>query len=346
MTERAFNQVNTKKNRLAYVDYAKAVLVLFVVFGHLLSGINKQVSGDPIVENLLLVKQLAWVPYYMSAFFVLTGFCSNFDKSIKDIIWGGFKTIKVPGIIFGFFYVLGPLVNHGVFSISVAFKNVVLLPFHCGYWFLDTLFLSRILFWLVCKISCDRWLRLLWALVLFVTGFAIECMLDGYDDFFSIIHALLMTFFIAIGFLIKSYKNVFSKKGFVVGGFIYVIGVILVYLVYSEVPSVTHRIEINNFTVVPFLLLSFFGTVFIVSFCVFFKENRILEYIGRNSLVFYCAHLILLSFVIRFSKNFYGQSSVASCLALVVAFFSLVALCLGISWLLNRKKFSFILGKF
>lgn len=67
------------KERLHYIDVLKGILILLVVVGH--TTWQAETNG---VDNVLFLsmKEINFmiVPFFMAAFFAVTGYCANFDK--------------------------------------------------------------------------------------------------------------------------------------------------------------------------------------------------------------------------------------------------------------------------
>lgn len=91
------NSNEKSTGRIAYVDVAKGILITLVVFLH----VPHFLMGVPAYENdgfLQMMKnlQFLYAPFFMSAFFVLTGYCSNFDKDFSKFLTSSLKTTVLP----------------------------------------------------------------------------------------------------------------------------------------------------------------------------------------------------------------------------------------------------------
>lgn len=86
------------KNRISYFDVEKGILMLMVIFGHCINWNNEAIK-DVDITMLEPIKSL-WLSFFMPAFFVITGMCSNFDRKFKDFLLRNFKGLLIPCWIF------------------------------------------------------------------------------------------------------------------------------------------------------------------------------------------------------------------------------------------------------
>ena len=131
--------------RLNYIDVAKGLLILCVVFGHIY-GHSKSIDNIT-VDYFHRISNL-YISFYMPCFFLITGYCSNFNKKLNTLFTSSFKTIAFPGIIFSIFFFLLER-KYDVASFCHLIKGI---SFYGGsYWFLSALFVARILYGLIYK---------------------------------------------------------------------------------------------------------------------------------------------------------------------------------------------------
>lgn len=77
--------VINKKSRLQYIDIMKGILILLVVYGHTAWQAHEVGIHNQTIE-ILGQTGFLYEPFYMAAFFAITGYCSNFKKSYKDFL--------------------------------------------------------------------------------------------------------------------------------------------------------------------------------------------------------------------------------------------------------------------
>lgn len=93
------------KDRIHYIDLAKGILIILVVYGHI-GWVIGHVQGfqNALMEDTYLISAY-WGAFYMGAFFVITGYCSNFNISIKDFLVKNLKGLILPA------FTLGAIIN-------------------------------------------------------------------------------------------------------------------------------------------------------------------------------------------------------------------------------------------
>lgn len=136
-----------KQARIKWIDVAKGILIVFVVLQHLpiiaeVSGISH--GGVGVIGKASFL----FGSFYMQAFFIITGYCSNFHKSFKDIFVTSIKTILIPAFFFSIFYYLALAILYSDLNYleEIIEWDYLILGFK-KFWFLDALFLLRITYW-------------------------------------------------------------------------------------------------------------------------------------------------------------------------------------------------------
>ena len=200
------------KERLLYIDVAKGILILFLLMGHALLFIKNEGIDDSFINGFQHARLYIWTPYYMPAFFVITGFCSNFNKPFPTFIWQNFKMLKIPAMIFGTFLVLVTMTSRHTFSFQRVFNHVAFCVVDSGLWFLDALFISKVIYWVLLKFICNRMLLFLACFPVFLLGFILFKNNIPHKDYGNICHALMLTIFLFVGQQLKIMQITLSKK--------------------------------------------------------------------------------------------------------------------------------------
>ena len=138
-----------QKTRLNYIDVAKGILILMVVYGHVYWVLSKIL----LIKNVALEDygniQNIWIAFYMPAFFMLTGYVSSFKKPFLPFLRKQLKTLILPAIsLFVLSQILTFLFYDRNFSLGIigAIKGQ-------GFWFLYALFVAKILYYFIDKIT-------------------------------------------------------------------------------------------------------------------------------------------------------------------------------------------------
>lgn len=135
-----------EKERIAYIDIAKGLLMLFVISGHInpacdMLNVNSSLFG--IFKYCIFT----YIPFYMPCFFLITGYCTNFDKTWRTFCSDNARTLLFPIIT------LQLIVN----SITLIFNKTTdftliengLYNINISCWFLMALFIAKNFNWLL-----------------------------------------------------------------------------------------------------------------------------------------------------------------------------------------------------
>lgn len=153
----------TSTERLDWIDYAKGVGIIFVVYGHVIIGISNSgvVASAAIILQLFAKYSLDFVySFHMHLFFFLSGLFVSWKatKSVKyftDFFWKKVKTILYPYFIWSFiqgvFYALMSPYTNTKFNIIDLPYSILFAPI-AQFWFLYILFAFHISFVLLKKV--------------------------------------------------------------------------------------------------------------------------------------------------------------------------------------------------
>lgn len=333
------------KEHLHYIDVAKGLLIIMVVYGHIYGNTSEidNAGVDYIHQSVNL-----FVSFYMPCFFVITGYCSNFKKSFLEMASSSLRTIILPGISLSILIFIAQL----NFT-KEAFINLGMdILFYGGrYWFLSALFVGRLLYW-ICSQHAKEITSILCVLS-FIIGYALGICYHGVE-YWWFVHALLLMPYLGIGQILKR-TNVPNVK-MASSLFFLMIALTISFSHYGwlridyfyHVPGITQKLLNINLTMfIPLVLLSVSGSLWIISMCRMISRNKLLEYLGKNSLIIYCVHGALLAYFIP--KIAHGGDDLGVlefCIRILIAY--LLTLCFSslIAYILNLKYLKVVIGKF
>ena len=348
-----------QEKRLQWIDVAKGLLLLMVVFGHIRGHAYSMGYNNTSIEIIDFFSNV-FIPFYMPCFFVITGFCSSFNKPFKKFAVSSFKSIMIPAFFFSFVFSVSYHVYDYKILLSFA-KNILL--FGGNYWFLPALFLSRLLYWLISKYSKTGKQIAVFCAISFILGFAFKGILPE-KELWWFAHVLLMLPFLGIGQWLKHiFGEIELSRFFLYSIIAYSLILIVVFVlvktgvVYADsylfVPGITQKLfNINVPMFIPLVLLSVIGSFALLGLSYKINHNKILEFLGKNSLVIYCAQGYVLNNTLSYLKklsNVIGinyQSLIPSILLILLSFVITVLICSAISWIMNMKHVRVFLGKF
>lgn len=342
---------NTSPSRLHYIDVAKGLLILIVVCHHV-PHVSDIYDVDNAFVDFMKSSSIIYISFFMPAFFIITGYCTNFSKYRFDqYLINNSKTILLPAFCLGFISMWLNLLSSGCTDhyeyCKLGFRTLIVQG--GPYWFLSSLFLSKMLvkFWVVStyRMSSNKFYDI-YTLLFFLMLLCLSVVLNGrVSNVWFFVHALGLSVFLCIGSLIRKYDVL--EKPFIVllcGG-VYCVILLLVKLFDQNPPYITMRYNIEYKNCLTFFLLSIAGSLVVILVAKRIKTNIFLEYFGRNSLIIYCLHISVLSSLYLLEKRFTDLANFSGWISfgnLVITVFVLSVFC----YVLNLKYFRYLIGKF
>lgn len=336
--------------RLHYIDVFKGICILLVVIHHTLlssSPPHTHLSFDYTWLNNIIIA------FFMPAFFVATGFCSHFDIGFKSFFRKNVQTILLP--CFCLYYLNRYLDNLNVLlfgdSSWLTLKEWLapglrtFIKDNGFYWFLSALFIAKLLIWTIYRFIPKPfyWPTVVCASISGIVIYQYHLLPNVW--FFQ--HALILTLFLHIGHWGKKYETCIMQKGLIVT--ITFIGSILLLTAFGVViPTVTRDITVTITTAPIFITLSIWGTVSVwwISHCI--AHNKLLESLGRESIVIYCFNYSTLVLVGNMLKQAIPllPSARTELITLLSTFIVSIILLHIMGIVINSKYLKFLLGRF
>lgn len=281
-----------KDNRFEFIDVMKGLTIIIMVMYHLTS----------FYSDTEVIRDYA-TPFFMQLFFVLSGLFFSTKSSFGQYLLNKVNRLIVP--LF-FFYCINYLTFFIVSDIVGLGDKKIISKFHLLYfadlfspaeifhysgaiWFLLCLFNVTIIYYLVNKIK-DGYLRLLVSLMISLIGFYMgnRINLPYYLD-----SAMTMIFFFGLGHFLKDLKFVFKRQSY---DYILALVSILLYVILINYFDIYSKVMENEYTgnFALFLLGSILGisSVFFVSRWI--RNEKILNFYGKNSLIVLGTHQMVL----------------------------------------------------
>ena len=303
------------QQRLDYIDSAKGIGILLVVFAHVIAALKVGMRAEEIITS-----------FHMPIFFVLSGLFFSRKSSFKEFVIGKTNRLVVP---FVFFFILScippiawytyrgtileklPSVLFGVYSERIFVGAAI--------WFLLALWFDNLLFYLV-------------TLVKHKLGGAFLCLLFGtiglalaYNRInlpFWFDTALTCIIYFAMGYLIKNYTTLLQRGKSDKYNLLFSIICIVVAVLFSGYTCY----RANHFEI-PFWQLYICGIsgFFAVFFCAKSKVGNVkwLQHVGKNSLIILCIH----QYIMTALTYTFGYLHFEGWMAASVNFLLTVAIC-------------------
>lgn len=328
------------EKRISYIDVCKGILILMVVLGHVVyimritTGLALGSFPYVFIQNIASI----WIaPYYMAAFFLISGYCSKFIRPLKEQIFTDGKRLVLPAIIIPLIMkiVTPPMcdINFHIFS-YILYGD---LP-----WFLMAMFWARIFFKIVMLPNIKDVYKPIFFIILSIVGCLI---LERYKglEYLSFFHGLAFSLFVFIG---NKLKNVKISKMWIVS--VICIYISLVITCAGHVPALCADIYFGIRQWPIYIVAAFCGSLFIFQLSKFIGHNSVLEILGRNSLVIYLTHCEFLRIMSTYMIGYISKYNMSFLFSFCIILFMFVgATCWGVIWslLLNRKYTKWIVGK-
>lgn len=324
---------NFNKNRINWIDYAKAIAIFLVIMGH--------VSDRNFFTE--------WVySFHMPLFFFLSGITlKKTEVGISCFIKKLTKRLLIPYFCYSGVYlafiVAKVFVLHKNINIAHAFLGVFLqirgTEYSVGLWFLPLLFLSEIFVYTILNLSKRK--QYFAFLMIIIIGFLFAN---------NVNHVLpwgldvvpISSLFIWIGYTFKSNecckKNAVMKYKIIVVGFL-LINISMCLLNINVIGKGVDMYYMRYGNPIYYILASIFGILFIVFICKTWLDHInifILQFIGQNTLHIYCIHGLIIAIIKEVREKICGTDIVFSVMEQMVIASITLLICLVIILLIKK----------
>jgi fucose 4-O-acetylase-like acetyltransferase len=321
------------RERINWIDVARGIGVLLVIYGHGL-------AATPLRYIIY--------SFHMPLFFFLSGLIFHKRKNEKYlvILKKDLKRILIPYFIFAFisfflwlsnipFDRINPdLVLKQIIGIFYGSGNSGYLAINIVLWFLPCLFIVKQAFWFLSKLP-NKFI-LISLIILSITGYLNSIFYPSIKLPFGFETALTGIVFFGFGylwnFIPKGKLEILKKYAFKIF-FIFTVSTIIFALINFNLHG--HQVDLrinklNNFFL--FYLSSISGILAVVSISSQINKNKILEYLGKNSLILFVWHLVIFSYISDFVFIFLTSEQVIKLRNVYLApFYSIVSIIIIIS---------------
>lgn len=326
-------------SRIQYIDVAKGILILMMVCCHF-TDVGSNVGVKVGTCLALDACEGTWAPFFMAAFFCITGMCSGFEGGAARFLLKNAKQILLPALTLG---ILTAVLNWAFHFCKQPFPITTLSELVDNltkFWFLNALFISKILLFLAKKFTG----RLLPAtcLLLYLLG----CLAHIYEapNTLSFQQALIFLPFLYLGTILKNRQDLLHAKWLCLAPYpcIFIAACLLDY----HLPGAWAIIHISAVDILPHLVIVPAGILLVLFLARNFSPCRPLELCGKYSLFIYCVHIVFLR---RFLELFYVYCPINNTTVAILFIFLFpctAALCVLIGKLFSLPFLRFAVGKF
>ncbi|HRN96319.1 MAG TPA: acyltransferase family protein [Candidatus Levybacteria bacterium] len=314
------------KQRVGWIDIARGIGILAVLYGH-------AVSGDSY-------RHIVYA-FHMPLFFFLSGIVFRPQKyrEFFPFLWKNVVTILFPYFLFAFLSYLiwlsARTTMPSVESITQHFLNVLYgnssgLFFNVVLWFLPCLFVTKLLFWIITRVSLNSKYILATLILLSAGGYIFSILYPGIKLPFGLETALNATVFFGMGYLWQAHTQKISSplQKYAIPTF-FILTLLMIGLAQTNFNLYGYQIDMrlnrySNYFLYYGAALSGIFAVVIVSLKL--KSNRMLEHIGKQSLPLFVWHIIVFTYLTQFLRSFLSPETISTYRNLYIApIFTIVA---------------------
>ena len=334
------------KNRVDWIDAAKGIGMILVVYGH--------ISYRPDWLNVWLCS------FHMPLFFFLSGITYNAEKysDFKVFIRNKIQTLVIPYLIFSvitllwdtgwrliYFFKDGTPIGlkqlaKSVLAIGVQIRGTSL---GIGVWFIPCIFVAFIILHFILKLSRGNKIIAMSAATACLAAGYLYCTYVNIKLPWSIDAAFVAVFFMTAGNVLREHLlKKASVRIYIAGGVCLVVNIVFAYLNYRVLGRSVGMWSNNYGNFVFFICGAASGIVFVraVTDAV---RLRPLIFLGKNSIYYYGLHIMLVElFTKLILKTGMINNVTAFCFATAEVAVVLVILSLGLGY--YKKLYNGIIG--
>lgn len=286
MESKAVSPIASIKREHSY-DIAKGIAMILVIIGHC----------------KFVPETMKWWLYsfHMPLFFMISGMLLNVEKySFISFVKNKLRTLVLPYFCMSFvLYVWDVLIrirssNLDTHSFAKKFVGIFLAHRNSDYyyslWFLTALFFAELSIYVIVKISKNKPpVIFIFMFLLSVAGFYITAKTDK-GFYWSLDLVPMSAAFLAIGYLLRLYLKK-DKKLFhpILFPLYCVINLVFAYLNHKSCGELgrsdMYYLNLGNY--IYYMIGAVAGSFAVITFSRFVKKMSAVEYIGKNSLIYY-----------------------------------------------------------
>lgn len=328
------------RSRDRSIDMAKGILIAMLIFHHIVDVCGQSDVSNVVISAMRSIQKQMIVCYFMPAFFMITGICSNFNKPFVPFVKNQVKSLLIPAVSF----ILLFHIYQGDTIRQLGGTIMRLFLFGKDYWFLIALFEAKLLYWFLNKYVNSSKGIIVTLLALSFIGSLLNTF-DISQNFFMHRHVFDLTLYLGVGHLAKSY---YKKQKVSVSCLIVFVAVLSVYTIADiKIPYVTYTFATPAPHWVSHVLLSISGSYLVLWLSRSIKVDALIEYMGKNSLaIFLMQWYTLFMFVGMASATLQSCTWYESVAVIVSIFVSTIAIGLLVAYICEHSIFKYLMGKF
>lgn len=332
-----------EERRLDYIDVAKGIGILLMILGH----VGFYGSFDRFIHA-----------FHMPLFFFISGYLYK----IRGISWVDYikkkaKTMLLPYVIIGLFHYIVWLLIHARSSGNKLEPLINLLwintndqmPIAGALWFLTCLFIIEVLFFAIKKIIKNEIVLAVICLFVGIIGMLFPCVISTRLPW-AADSALVGIMFYYLGYLIhkqEGRKGIRKIMNFSIGEIL----ILLLLFSLSSLLNADVNMRTGDYALVPWTLINAVGmTVLTINLSKKIRlktMQKMLCYVGKNSIVFLCFNQLIIYIVRKMTDifSFFSISLLTRTIERALIAVVSTALLVMISEMITKTRLRVIFGK-
>lgn len=274
--------------RIDFIDVARGITILLVVLGHAIGDVS-----TPLNRWLL--------SFHMPMFFFITGYLMRVQ--ILDLKYIGRKsrTILIPQCVMAVLTIAFSIVAESILLQQIKVSEVRFMD-AILFWFLPVLFVSQLIYQSIINVfdKRDKWLY-----VVFLLNLGLVFLMD-YLKIQTLVHIEIIpmaVLFLSLGYIYRSHIAKYNATKLPRGWLLLLMIPVSVLISSINTPVLMYKNYYGNLLL--FFLGAIVGITIILEVSKYCESNNVFAYIGKNSILFYTLHVVLL-------KGLHGVASIVT----------------------------------
>ena len=291
-------KILTGRQRIEWLDLAKGIGIVCVVFGH---------TRIPYIVPYLIY------PFHVPLFFILSGFCfrKKENENFGNFLLKKIKTLLVPYAFFSSIWIIYESVVSAInneFNINYLINEIILYVKQdhlWAIWFITCIFLVELLAYFIVFVCKDKnYLLLLSAGLFIILTYFYKTFIDVRLIWNAEIVLPAIPFFL-LGYVMKNQKTVFEKLTNWKLIPAYLVSYVIIGFLNIKYTGQSVSMYSNKYgNILLFYLGAVLGSLFVVSVSRIIKRISVINYIGKNSLIIFSLHQIVMKICRDCISNF------------------------------------------
>lgn len=269
-----------EKSRVSWVDTAKGLAIVLVVYGHALEGTYADMSFNSISYNL---QHSLIYSFHMPLFFILSGYFvhSWLKREIKLAVKQKATSLLIPYIIWSLLQGALMVITHSKSTLQLGWKTLFIIPIRPidQFWFIYALFFGFIVFYYLHKLFRNIQFIIIVTFILLV--------ISSYISTWQFYNILTAVFYMELGYYFHNTGVLMKLDSWITIGSITVIFLICFSSVFYLMPSLLTNVFYK-------VILAILGSAMVIGLAQKLNSDWLM-YLGRLSLEIYVAHWIFLA---------------------------------------------------